>query len=88
MPPPPQRFSFDPIDPSVGTKLTICYDFGAAPAATSPVAVMIDYGVGSATQANLTADDNCVTVTVPAGCEDIVAHDTTGQSADGSVVVH
>ena len=83
-----QRITISPNPPVAGQQLEICYDFTGMPG-TSSATLNIDWTPDSvpSTSVEVTAEEPCVTITVPLDADTYLIKDETGESEDlGGVV--
>ena len=83
----PQLISVTPSPiPSVPCWVLVCYDFSGG--ASSPVIFELTFpGTGFGYRTEVSKDDPCVKVYVPAGATGIGIVDTSAQSQDGGALV-
>lgn len=84
----PQLISITPNPiPSVPCWVTVCYDFEST-GATSPAVVEISFGgTDDSYKTEVTKDNPCVPVYVPADASSVDVVDASGQSQDKSAQV-
>ena len=84
----PQLISVTPSPiPSVPCWVLVCYDFDST-GATSPVILELTFpGTGFGYRTEVSKEEPCVRVYVPAGATDIIIVDSTAQSQDGGALV-
>jgi hypothetical protein len=83
----PQLISVSPSPiASVPCWVLVCYDFDDG--ASSPVVLEVSFsGIPDSFKTEVSKDEPCVRVYVPAGATSIVIVDTTVQSQDGGALV-
>jgi hypothetical protein len=84
----PQLISVTPSPiPSVPCWVLVCYDFDST-GATSPVILEVSFGgTPYEFRTEVSKENPCVRVYVPAGATDIIIVDSTAQSQDGGALV-
>lgn len=77
---PTQRITLDPQPPVQGKPLTICYDF--AESGLSSTTLTVTFDVGTPASYEVSAQNPCVTIDVPANAANITVSDASGVSPD------
>ena len=78
-----QRITFNPDPPVQGRTLEVCYDFDGSGLTSTTLRVTFDPG-GQTSDHDLTAQDDCAKITVPANATSIRVEDLSGVSATRS----
>ena len=81
-----QRITLDPQPPVRGQSVTITYDFDGSGITSTTLRVTFDPG-GVTSDHDLTAQNNSVTIAVPANATSILVEDLSGVSPNQSSAV-
>jgi len=81
-----ERITLDPDPPQAGQKLTICYKFEGSGRKEATLVVTFTPRTGGGTF-EVTEEEPCVTIDVPAGATWITVEDEGGPSPDASAPV-